>query len=268
MGAWLEIGDRVFVRRYAFADQAIGAVLGDDGVLVVDTRATYRQARELLGDLRGVTSLPVRAVVNTHFHWDHTFGNRVFRPAPIWGHARCGPAMLAAEARVRAELASTYPALAADFDEVALDPPDEVLDERALIDAGGREVELRFLGRAHTDHDIVVIVGDSDVVFAGDVVENGAPPWYGDGFPLDWPATADGLVALVRGAVVPGHGPVGDRAFAAEQAAAVRLVADLARSVDRGELGIEDALARAPWPARASRDALHRGLAQLRGELP
>jgi len=52
MGVWTEVGDRVFVRRYAFFDQNIGVVLGDDEALVVDTRSTYVQAREILTDLR------------------------------------------------------------------------------------------------------------------------------------------------------------------------------------------------------------------------
>src|SRR6266705_652722 len=89
MSLWTEVGDRVFVRRYAFYDQNIGAILGDDGVLIVDTRISHRQADEILGDLRDLTSLPVRAVVNTHGHNDHAFGNHRFRPAPIWGHDRC-----------------------------------------------------------------------------------------------------------------------------------------------------------------------------------
>ena len=80
MHPWHEVGDRVFVRRYAFLDQTIGAVLGRERVLVVDTRATTVQARELIGDLRQLTRLPW-VVVNTHVHFDHAFGNAAFRPA-------------------------------------------------------------------------------------------------------------------------------------------------------------------------------------------
>jgi glyoxylase-like metal-dependent hydrolase (beta-lactamase superfamily II) len=267
VSSWLEVGDRVFVRRYRFADQGIGAVVGDDGVLVIDTRSTYGQARDVLRDLREITPLPVRAVVNTHFHYDHTWGNRVFRPAPIWGHARCATTLLATEARVRASLASELPGLAGELAEVEIDPPDQLFEERATLDAGGRPIELRHVGRGHTDHDIIARVRDANVVFAGDLLENGAPPWFGDGYPLDWPGTADALVALVDGAVVPGHGAVGYRPFAVSQAADLRALADLARAVHAGEVGLEDAVRRAPYPVAATRDALDRALAQLRGEL-
>ena len=86
---WVEIGDRVFVRRYAFFDQNIGVVLADGHVLLIDTRSTHVQAREILADLRQLTADPVTVVVDTHGHFDHAYGNHVFRPAAIWGHERC-----------------------------------------------------------------------------------------------------------------------------------------------------------------------------------
>ena len=88
-GRWTEIGERVFVGRYRFYDQDIGAILTDDGPVVIDTRSTAGQAQEILDDLRSITPLAVAAVVDTHHHYDHAFGNALFRPAPIWGHVRC-----------------------------------------------------------------------------------------------------------------------------------------------------------------------------------
>ena len=85
MSSWVEIGVRVFVRRYAYFDQNIGVVLGGEEAMVIDTRSTHVQAREILADLRDLTRAPVTVVVNTHGHFDHAFGNRVFRPATIWG---------------------------------------------------------------------------------------------------------------------------------------------------------------------------------------
>jgi glyoxylase-like metal-dependent hydrolase (beta-lactamase superfamily II) len=272
MAGWVEIGDRVFVRRYAFFDQNIGVVLGHgpDGVMVIDTRSTHVQAREILTDLRELTATPVSVVVDTHGHFDHAYGNHVFRPASIWGHRRCVDFMeLNGELR-RARIATNEPTIAADLPEVVIDPPDRTFSETAFVDVGDRRVELRFLGRGHTDHDIVVRVADAGVLFAGDLLENGAVPWFGDAYPLDWPETAFRVAELSVGVVVPGHGDHAGRAFADDQAGAIFAVADLARRVHSGGLTLDDAVAATPFPAHPAEDVrrpLERALAQLRGKL-
>jgi glyoxylase-like metal-dependent hydrolase (beta-lactamase superfamily II) len=266
---WVEVGDRVFVRRYAVLDQNIGVVLGEEGALVVDTRATHQHADELLADLRRLTPLPARVVVNTHGHWDHCFGNARFRPAPIWGHVRCAEMMRLTGENQRARISEASAELAVGLAEVVIDPPDQIFEDTATveIEPGGRSVDLRYLGRGHTDNDIVVLVPDADVLFAGDLLENNATPFFGAGYPLDWPATAEALVDLVTGAVVPGHGGVGDRAFAIRQMTEFRTVAELARLVHRGVIGIDDGVLRTPYPADTALEPLTRALAQLRGEL-
>ena len=266
---WVEVGDRVFVRRYAALDQNIGVVLGEEGALVVDTRATHQYANELLADLRRLTPLPARVVVNTHGHWDHCFGNARFRPAPIWGHVRCAEMMRLTGENQRARISEASAELAVGLAGVVIDPPDQTFEDTATveIEPGGRSVDLRYLGRGHTDNDIVVLVPDADVLFAGDLLENNATPFFGDGYPLDWPATAEALVDLVTGAVVPGHGGVGDRAFAIRQMTEFRTVAELAKLVHRGVIGIDDAVLRTPYPADTALEPLTRALAQLRGEL-
>jgi len=260
---WTEIADRVFTRRYRFFDQQIGAVLGRAGVLIVDTRLTLRQGREILEDLRQLTRDPATVVVNTHWHHDHTFGNAVFRPAAIWGHERCGPRMLELGPRAREAAAEQIPDLAAEIAEVPIDPPDRSFSETARIELGDRYVDLRYLGRGHTDTDIVVEVPDAAVVFAGDLLEAGATPFFGDGYPLDWPETASRLVELVRGPVVPGHGSVGDLAFAEEQRDAFLEVARLGREVHAGRLALDDAIAASPFSPETSREPLERCLRQL-----
>lgn len=270
MSVWSEIGNRVFVRRYAFYDQNIGVVLGDDGVLVIDTRVSHRQADEILDDLRTLTPLPVRAVVNTHGHNDHAFGNHRFRPAPIWGHARCARMVAETGREQIARVSAAIPAIADDLAEVVLDPPDRTFDGDAAVvdfDAGGRPIELRYLGRGHTDNDIVVLIPDAEVLFAGDLIEADAPPYFGDGYPIEWPATVERLVDLVTGPVVPGHGTIGDKAFAVRSMVDIRTIAELASMVHDGQLELSEALLRTPYPADAAREPLERALAQLRGEL-
>ena len=270
MADWVELGNRVFVRRYAFFDQNIGVVLGDDAALVIDTRSTHAQAREIVADLRRLTASPVTVVVDTHGHFDHAYGNHVFRPAPIWGHEGCVAFMArTAEAR-RPRIATENPELAADLPEVVIDPPDKTFSETAYVEVGGRRVELRFLGRGHTDHDIVVDVPDAGVLFAGDLLENGAVPSFGDAYPLDWPETASRVAELAYGVVVPGHGDHGGRTFAEGLAAAIGELAFLARRIRDGDLTIDEAVAQTPFPAYPAEDVrkpLLRALAQLRGEL-
>ena len=267
---WVEIGDRVYVRRYPFFDQNIGVVLGDGEALVIDTRATHAQAREILADLRELTASPVTVVVDTHGHFDHTYGNHVFRPAAIWGHERCVTFMARTGEQRRAGIATSEPEIAADLPEVVIDPPDRTFKDTVTVEVGGRAVELRYLGRGHTDHDIVVDVPGASVLFAGDLVENGAVPYFGDGYPLDWPATAAALASLVGGVVVPGHGDHAGRTFADEQAVAISGLAALAHRVRAGDLSLDDAVAQTPFPAypsEAVRRPLQRALAQLSGDL-
>ncbi len=224
---------------------------------------------EIQEHLRELTDRPVSVVVNTHGHSDHAFGNAPFRPAPIWGHVRCATMLRETGQRQLDGLRANIPEMAAEFAEVVLDVPDCTFSGRATVevDPGGRSVELRYLGRGHTDNDVTVVVPDAHVVFAGDLLENGATPYFGDGYPLDWPETVERLVALVDGAVVPGHGDVADQAWAVRQMREFREVAQLARLVHDGTLGFDDAVVRTPYRADDAREPLERALRQLRGEL-
>ena len=267
---WVEIGERVFVRRYTFFDQNIVAILGREEALIVDTRSTPAQAREILDDLRELGAPPVGIVVNTHGHYDHAFGNSVFRPAPVWGHERCATMLRRFGERMRESAAAEAPPIADGLRDVVIDPPDRLFRERASICLDDdREVELRYLGRGHTDNDIVLRVGGSDVLCAGDLLENGATPWFGDGYPIDWVTTAEAVLALVGPdtIVVPGHGDHDGRAFVESQLAGFRAVAEAGRRVVAGEASIDDVLALVPWPVAEARLPVERAVAQLRGEL-
>ena len=157
---WREVGDRVWVRRYESLDQTIGAIGGAAGLAVIDTRANHRLADELRDDLRQLSG-EVIAVVNTHGHWDHVFGNARFAPLPIWGHVRCVDFIAATGEAARARLIESDAGDADAFREVVLTPPTEVFETSATLDLGDRQVELRYLGRGHTDNDVVVVVPDA-----------------------------------------------------------------------------------------------------------
>ncbi|HEX5578710.1 MAG TPA: MBL fold metallo-hydrolase [Candidatus Limnocylindria bacterium] len=272
MSAWNEVGDRVFVRRYSNwrdepFDQNIGAVLGRDGMVVIDTRASHRLADQLRADIRALTRQPLAAVVNTHHHWDHTFGNARFQPAPMWGHARCAERVRDDGDAMRQRVLGQAPELADEMDEVVLTPPDHVFRDAAMVDLGDRQLRLAYLGHGHTDNDIIIEVPDAGVLFAGDLLENDAAPGYGDAYPRAWADTVrDGLLPRVHGAVVPGHGGVGDRAFVAGQAVDLAAMAELGTRLAAGELDEEEAVRRAPFPEGTARTALRRALVELEAD--
>jgi glyoxylase-like metal-dependent hydrolase (beta-lactamase superfamily II) len=282
---WQEVGDGCFRRRYRSFDLNIGVVRGSLGLLVLDTRADLRQAEELLDHL-ATFGQPVRWVVNSHWHFDHLFGNQRFqeaaggsrRPADaevaadleLWGHEALPPTLARSEADgFRADLRAAYGDEAGDeYDRVVLTPPDHLVADRHVLDLGDRGVELVHLGRGHTDNDLVVSVLGTGVVYAGDLLEESAPPAYGDDcFPLDWPGTADALVARAPTTFVPGHGDVMGLAMAAEQATAISGVADTIRGLHEAGVPLADALAeggdRWPFPPAALRQAVARAYTTL-----
>jgi glyoxylase-like metal-dependent hydrolase (beta-lactamase superfamily II) len=279
LGAWQEIGPGVFRRRYESFDQGICAVVGDGEVLVVDTRSTAEQARELLEDLHALTPLPVRSVVNTHVHFDHTFGNAQFADAAIWGHERCASEIAAhgveRRDRIVAWARGAGPETAALADGLAavriLPPAHLVDDDGAILDVGGRLVEIHFLGRGHTDADLVLAVPDAGVVIAGDLVEEGAPPSFDDSFPLEWPDVLDRVGALAQSValpghaavVAPGHGAAVDVGFVERQADALREVARVARESYEAGVPEMEAAGRVELPREAAEAAVRRAWAQL-----
>jgi glyoxylase-like metal-dependent hydrolase (beta-lactamase superfamily II) len=221
---WHEVAQDVYVRRHPELDLNCGLVVGDGACLVVDTRSHLGEAADLIAAVRSVSPHPW-TVVNTHAHYDHCFGNAAFRPATVWGSRGCASALVATAEEQRAAVVAGLRAqgnepVAELVRAAPVDPPDALVDDLVVLDVGGREVVLRYLGRGHTDHDLVVEVsttGDATVVFAGDLVEQGAPPAFEDAWPADWPATLGRLHALARGPVVPGHGAVVDAAFVGTQ---------------------------------------------------
>jgi glyoxylase-like metal-dependent hydrolase (beta-lactamase superfamily II) len=267
---WDEVADGCFRRRYSSLDLNVGVVVGSDGLLVVDTRSSHREADELRAELRRLSRARVLAVVNTHAHFDHCFGNARFAGVPMWGHQTV-PGYLAERGEaVRAGLAEEGPEWAQDMADVVVTPPDRLVGDLTTLDLGDRQVTLRHLGRGHTDGDLVVIVPDAGVMFAGDLVEESAPPGYGDdSFPLDWPDTLARLLAAqaTPGTVIPGHGDVVDRAFVAAQQAEITRIAETIRALHANLVPARDAALEGDWPYphAAVRNAVLRGYAQLDG---
>ncbi len=216
---FIEVADRVFVARYPQWDVNVGLVLGRDGAVVIDTRASTLQGFAVLDDVRHLgRDVSVRHVVNTHIHFDHTFGNGAFTEATIHAHAAVERGLAADAERIKG-LFRANPGGGPQLGYSSLDVvevlatevrgPDCTFERCATIDLGDRAVTLGWAGRGHTDGDITVHVPDADTMFFGDLVEESASPSFGgDSWPLEWADTlAEHLVWLGPSSVaVPGHG--------------------------------------------------------------
>jgi glyoxylase-like metal-dependent hydrolase (beta-lactamase superfamily II) len=290
MTPWQEVGERCYRRRYESFDLNIGVVQGSDGLLLFDTRCHAREAGELLDELRVFGTRPIRWVVNSHWHFDHTFGNATIRDATIrdatirvapslgsrhrleiWGHRVMRDELLRWSEDARSRWTAQRPDWEADFAAVEIVPPDHLVDDAAVIDLGDRAVALRHFGPAHTGGDLVAFVDDT--VFVGDLVEESAPPAYGgDCHPFDWPKSNAAMLDQIPAdaTVVPGHGDVVDRAFVARQLGDLTSVAVLIRELHADGVDAGAALAagrgRWPFPEEDLVEGVERGYAVLDGD--
>ncbi|MBA2465969.1 MAG: MBL fold metallo-hydrolase [Nocardioidaceae bacterium] len=280
---FVEFADRCWLARSTFLDVNVGLVAGDRGLLLVDTGTSEVAARRVVEEVRrlgvggSLEAVRVVAVVNTHHHFDHTFGNIVmseeYDAPPVYAHDtvpdRFGEAspLLQQEAAGEASVAEH-----AEIASTRLLAPTHTFSSAKVVDLGDRLVELVHPGRGHTAGDVVVRVGDADVVFAGDLVEesvarNGVPGFGDDCYPMEWPATLDLVISMLTGdsVVVPGHGLPVDSDFVSEQRSSIGVVAETIRDLAGRGVPVAEALGAAQWPYPADDlgDAVRRGYAHL-----
>jgi glyoxylase-like metal-dependent hydrolase (beta-lactamase superfamily II) len=251
-----EVADRIWVARYDWFDVNVTLIGGDRGLLAVDTHASARAARAVIEDVRRLGVGEVVGVVNTHEHFDHTFGNAEFRTAygaiPIHAHETAAEQTLVAGDRIK-ELYAADPD-DPHRDEVldtAVVPADHPFSSAVALDLGDRWVELVHPGRGHTAGDLVVRVPDADVLLAGDLVEESGPPGLGDdSYPLEWPLSLDIVLGLTTAGsvVVPGHGAPVDRDFVEEQRNTIGIVAETIRDLATRGVPVTQALEAGEWP--------------------
>jgi glyoxylase-like metal-dependent hydrolase (beta-lactamase superfamily II) len=274
-----EVADRVWVARYDWLDVNITLVGGDRGLLMVDTHSSERAAREVVSDVRRLGAGDVVAAVNTHEHFDHTFGNVVLREAydelPIHAHEWAAEHTVSAGERIKTEYAGGNDPHRDEVIETRIVPADQTFSSARVLDLGDRQVELLHPGRGHTAGDLVVRVPDVDVLLAGDLVEESAPPAYGvDCHPFDWPASLDLVISLLtdRSTIVPGHGALVDLEFVRDQRAEIGVVAETIRDLAGRGVPPGEAVGAGEWPfpkdvlahaVRRGYDQLPRGARQL-----
>ncbi len=278
MAEFLEVADRIWVARYEWADANVTAIGSERGLVVVDTHGSTAAGRVVLDDLRRLGAGEVHAVANTHWHWDHSFGNAAFREhapdVPIHAHEQAA-AWLGERGEETKARWLEYPEdpRAAEVAATDIVLPDRVFSTTHALDLGDRAVELLHLGRGHTDGDLVVRIPDADVVLGGDLVEESAHPWIGmDSWPLEWPSTLEAVLGQfgLETVVVPGHGVPVDRTFVEDQRRELGLIAESVQRLADAGVPIEEAAAQGDWPWEADdpriANAVARGYEHLSDE--
>ncbi|MCO1575756.1 MBL fold metallo-hydrolase [Crossiella sp. SN42] len=205
-----------------------GLVSGDGESLLIDTLYDLNLTRTMLAAMAPITAAhPITHALNTHANGDHCYGNECLDPS-VTIHAvtetahemehEAPPEVMAALLSPPAAEA-LGPVLAGwlrrafgayEFTDITQRTPDETFDEQRTLTIGGRLVELRNLGPAHTGGDAVAWVPDAGVLFTGDLLFIGGAPIMWEGPVDNWLRACDEMIALSPELIVPGHGPVTD----------------------------------------------------------
>lgn len=244
----------------------VGLVLGQERALLIDTGASWEAGRDIVKLAKKVTDLPLGAV-NSHSHFDHCFGNGALEADVIWSHRLCAEHLrwdgVEQQREVIARLRTSDREIAQQISESPIVSAGCLLDDEVELDLGERVVALLHPGRGHTDNDVVAWIADCRVLFAGDLVEEGAPPSFEDSFPLDWPDSLAALLALDPDKIVPGHGAVVDAAFARQQHTDLQQLADLSRKGFRNSRRPTEFDVETAFPGRPAQIAIRRAYSQL-----
>jgi cyclase len=204
-------GSCSFLQSTPEAASNSGLVVGDDALLVVDTRLTPELGRNLRDYVRGEYGQRVGRllVVNTHFHGDHWFGNQAFQDATIFSSTWTRQ-KLASEWAAQVDLfASIRPHQAAEFGAVQPALPNIGVRGEVEIELGGAMAKLVPMGPAHTPGDVVVLAEQDTVAYCGDIVFNSHWPVLWDADVAGWRAALQELLGRDLRVVIPGHGPAG-----------------------------------------------------------
>jgi glyoxylase-like metal-dependent hydrolase (beta-lactamase superfamily II) len=181
----------------------VGVLRTGEGAVVVDTMAFRMQGRRIFELAQELAEGPVQAIINTHYHWDHTRGNPAFP----------GGIRVISTEKTLAYLNAVDAGHWEGGAEKTL--PNETFTDERRLKIGGKTLRLLHPGRGHTDGDLVVLFEEDRVLHTGDLYFNGRYPnidLEGGGSVQEWVATIDRVLELDFDKVIPGHGPVSDRA--------------------------------------------------------
>src|SRR5664279_4357745 len=202
--------DQIGAGLYALTaegDPNSGVIVGDDSVMVIDAQATPTAAADLVARVAKVTDKPIKYVLLTHFHAARTLGASAFKDAEILS-SDTTQGLIAERGKqdMESEI-GRFPRLFAAAETIpGLTWPTLTFPDEISVWLGRREVRIMHIGRGHTAGDVIAVVPDAGVVFAGDLVEYKFACYCGDAYFTDWLATLDNLAEMQAVALVPGRG--------------------------------------------------------------
>ena len=267
-----EVGDRVFAYIQPEGTWWInntGFLVGERGVVSVDACATVRRTRAYLDAIAEVTPRPVRTLINTHHHGDHTFGNHLFTGATIVGHEATRTGILDWGEPRSAPFWSEV-----DWGEVVLEPPFLTYTDAVTVWSDDLRADVRHVGiPAHTTNDSIVWLPERELLFSGDLLFNGGTPFLVQGSVTGAIQVLEEVVKpLGARTIVPGHGPVSGPELIDDVLGYLRFVRSAAREGrDAGLTPLETAreLDLGPYAELGDRERivgnLHRAYAELDG---
>jgi glyoxylase-like metal-dependent hydrolase (beta-lactamase superfamily II) len=187
------------------------AIITGEGIVVVDALGTPSLAALFLKKLKAISDLPVVKLIATHYHADHIYGLQVFKEQG---------ATIIAPAGFREYLDAPISAERLEERQFTLDPwvnedtylvqPDEIIDSNTKFMLGNIKFEINYLGQAHSDGDLSVLIKPDGVLISGDLIFEGRVPFTGSADTAHWLDLLQSLDNTDLVALVPGHGPVGD----------------------------------------------------------
>jgi len=222
--------------------------VGPSGVVVIDTGTSYRHGRRMLEAIARTTDKPVELVIVTHAVQEFLFGNAAFaeRGVTILAHSETTKLM---KARCEHCLENLKPVLGEELEGTRLVPPQRDIDATTTIDAGGRRLELIYLGWAGTPGDLAVLDPASGVLFAGGLVSIGRIPDIRDSDFEGWQRTLRRLQEFSFGRVVPGHGPVSGRGAIGQTAGYLDALDSVVKSLYADSSSLMESVEKAVLPA-------------------
>ena len=183
-----------------------GFIVGKDYVVVVDSLATVGLTERFRDEIRKITDKPIRYLINTHHHGDHTYGNHVFAGATIISNDRCRHEVIEAGTPDTDMWNTIFPEF--DFRGIATTPAHITFDRHLTLYMNGRKVRLVHFGPGHTIGDTIVYLPEEGIIFASDFIFLYSTPLGMEGSFAGWLKNMDAMAKLGAQTYVPGHGPV------------------------------------------------------------